>query len=65
MKVAKSTSEPFGDGVKYTMREALYLSASRASVEDLKAIHIVKSIFDGEIILPENMEIIKYDIHLD
>ena len=41
----------FDDGVVYTFEEMMHLSERRAAGEDLKAIHIVKKAFDGEIII--------------
>jgi hypothetical protein len=38
----------FEDGVCYTMREAMILSKMKSSV-DIRAAHLVKSVFGGEI----------------
>ena len=40
----------FEDGVEYTLDEALILSKGRAAGDDLKAIHLAKKVFDGELV---------------
>ena len=52
MNVSRSMREPFRDGVFYSVPEALYLSSMKVSKSDLKKIHMVKKIFDGEILVP-------------
>lgn len=39
----------FFDGTEYSLSEALCLTDERLSVDDLKAIHLVKKMFGGEI----------------
>jgi len=39
----------FTDGVKYTVHEAVLLSKGKLNDHDLRALHHVKKIFDGEI----------------
>jgi len=39
----------FTDGVKYTIKEAVLLSKGKIQDHDLRFIHLIKKIFDGEI----------------
>lgn len=40
----------FPDGVRYTLREALHISRTAATMEDVEAIHKLKSAFDGTVL---------------
>ena len=50
MENLKAVSElTFSDGVKYTIAEAMELS--RADGDTVRAVHLVKKLFDGELII--------------
>jgi hypothetical protein len=40
----------FDDGVSYTLKEMLYLAERHAAGSDLREVHLVKKVFDGELI---------------
>ena len=40
----------FEDGISYSLAEAIALNDPRLTPEDIQAIHLVKRIFDGEIL---------------
>jgi len=40
----------FEDGISYSIAEAIALNDPRLTPEDIQAIHLVKRIFDGEIL---------------
>lgn len=41
----------FDDGTRYTLAEALELSRRRAKGRDIRAVHTIKKVFDGEIVI--------------
>jgi len=43
----------FEDGVRYTVPEAIAVSRSANHPDDVRAVHLVKKIFDGEILQPK------------
>lgn len=40
----------FDDGVSYTLAESLTLARGNPSPEDIRAVHYVKKLFDGDIL---------------
>lgn len=40
----------FDDGVKYSFEEAMHLSKTRCKGDDLKKVHYIKKLFDGEVV---------------
>lgn len=60
----------FPDGVQYTLREALHISKTALTMEDVEAIHKVKNIFDGQVLdgteeVVANPEKTRFDKMLD
>lgn len=41
----------FQDGVSYTIAESLHIAKDRLDDDDIQAIHLVKKLFDGEIVV--------------
>ena len=46
--MVRSNTFVFPDNISYTMKESLILSKGRS--QDMKAVHAIKRVFDGEII---------------
>ena len=44
----------FEDGTVYTVEEMIFIARQRISVEDMDMIHLVKRIFDGELVMETN-----------
>lgn len=43
----------FDDGVRYTLPEAMEVSRTARTDDDVRAVHLVKKVFDGDIIIPD------------
>ena len=46
----------FEDGVEYTVRESLIISKGRPKPEELKKLHEIKKIFNGEFLTKEDLQ---------
>lgn len=46
----------FEDGVEYTVRESLIISRGRPKPEELKKLHEIKKIFNGEFLTKEDLQ---------
>jgi len=52
----------FQDGVSYTIAESLHIAKDRLDDDDIQAIHLVKKLFDGEILAqPGEMQKVIYN----
>jgi hypothetical protein len=45
-----STILVFEDGVEYSLAEALHISRDELQTDDIKALHAVKKLFDGQLL---------------
>jgi hypothetical protein len=56
----------FQDGVSYTIEEAVHIARDRLDDDDIQAIHLVKKLFDGEIVVqPGETQKVVYNAKMD